>query len=82
MSLRQRSLQGVEFVVGDERLFQVAGRSRQMVQAMIDSVDHSPAPKRLLLGSDAYDRVHRALTERLANLDAQRETAISTDAAA
>lgn len=46
---------------------------------MIESVDVTPAPRRLLLGSDAYARVHQALTERLAALEAQKDVAYSTD---
>ena len=53
--------------------------SLKMVQAMIDCVGHSPAPRRLLLGSGAYAQVRAALVDRLAALDAQREVALSTD---
>jgi len=53
--------------------------SLKMVQAMIDCVDRSPTPRRLLLGSDAYAQVRAALVDRLAALDAQREVALSTD---
>ena len=51
----------------------------KMAQAMIDSADGSPAPKRLTLGSDAYTRVRAELCERIATLDAQKEIAFSTD---
>jgi hypothetical protein len=43
-----------------------------MVRAIIASVDEEKAPKRLLLGSDAYTMIHQALTERLAALEAQK----------
>jgi hypothetical protein len=43
-----------------------------MVKIMIDSVDQHPAPKRIALGSDVYTIIHKALTERLAVLEAQR----------
>ncbi len=46
---------------------------------MITSAHGDVAPKRLLLGSDAYRLVHAALTERLAALEAQKDIALSTD---
>ncbi|HHH0459098.1 TPA: SDR family oxidoreductase [Yersinia enterocolitica] len=49
------------------------------VQAMIDSVDVQPAPRRLLLGGQAYELVHKALTERLAALEAQKDVAFGAD---
>jgi NAD(P)-dependent dehydrogenase (short-subunit alcohol dehydrogenase family) len=52
----------------------------KMAQAMIDSVDRQPAPRRLVLGSDSYRYMHAALTERLAELEAQQGFASSTDA--
>ena len=52
----------------------------KMMQAMIDSVDLAVAPKRLVLGSDAYSPIHEVLTKRLAALEAQKEIALSTDA--
>lgn len=59
--------------------FPVKGDAVKMTRAMIDCVDRSPAPRRLLLGSDAYTRVRAALVERLAALDAQKDIALSTD---
>lgn len=50
-----------------------------MARAMIDSVDRSPAPRRLALGSDAYGHIRTALEDRLAALDAQKDIALSTD---
>ncbi len=58
------------------------GDAKKMVREMIASVDRSPAPRRLTLGSDAYTLVHAALTERLAALEAQKEIAFSTDISA
>lgn len=55
------------------------GDAAKMARAMIASLDQHPAPKRLTLGSDAYSLVHAALTERLAALEAQKDTALSTD---
>ncbi len=60
--------------------FHIPGDPKKMVKAMIDSVDRSPAPKRLTLGSDAYTQIRAALIERIAALDAQKEIAFSTDA--
>jgi NAD(P)-dependent dehydrogenase (short-subunit alcohol dehydrogenase family) len=55
------------------------GDPAKMAQSMIDSAEQSPAPRRLVLGSDSYKFMHDALTERLAELEAQRETAAVTD---
>jgi len=52
----------------------------KMMQAVIDSVDLAEAPKRLVLGSDAYSSIHEVLTKRLAALEAQKQIALSTDA--
>lgn len=64
----------------------LADRSRQpngdpakMVARMIASVDQTPAPKRLVLGTDSFNALQRALTERLAAVEAQKETAATTD---
>jgi len=51
----------------------------KMVKIMIDSVDQSPAPLRIALGSDSYTMIHKALTERIAALESQKELAFSTD---
>jgi len=50
-----------------------------MVKLMIESVDQDPAPKRFVLGSDSDTMMREALTERLAGIEAQKETAFSTD---
>lgn len=55
------------------------GDPARMVRAMIDSADRNPAPKRLALGSDAYKNIKAALSERLAELEAQKEIALATD---
>jgi NAD(P)-dependent dehydrogenase (short-subunit alcohol dehydrogenase family) len=59
--------------------FALTGDPLKMANAMIEVANAKPAPKRLLLGSDAYDRVHAALTERLAALGQQQEIARSTE---
>jgi hypothetical protein len=55
------------------------GDPAKMAKVMIDSVELNPAPKRIALGSDAYAAIHKALTDRLALLEAQKELALSTD---
>jgi NAD(P)-dependent dehydrogenase (short-subunit alcohol dehydrogenase family) len=55
------------------------GDPAKMAKVIIDSVDQDPAPKRIALGSDAYGVIHKALTDRLSALEAQREIALSTD---
>jgi NAD(P)-dependent dehydrogenase (short-subunit alcohol dehydrogenase family) len=59
--------------------FPKPGDPQKVAQAMIDSVERTPAPKRLALGSDAYQLIHAALSERLAALEAQRDIAFATD---
>lgn len=59
--------------------FKTPGDAVKVAQAMIDSVDVTPAPLRLLFGGDAFTRVRQALTDRLAALDAQKDLAYSTD---
>ena len=61
--------------------FPVPGDAARTVEAMIDSVDQTPAPQRLSLGSDTYNLLHAAWTERLAALEAQKQLALSVDAA-
>lgn len=66
-------------MVASAGLAMFPGDPRKVASAIIASVDQSPAPKRLTLGSDAYALIHAALTERLAELEAQKELAHSTD---
>ncbi len=58
----------------------VIGDPAKVAQAIIDSVDVSPAPRRLTLGSNAYEVLAAAWRDRLAALEAQRDLAYSTDA--
>ena len=60
--------------------FPITGDARRTAQAMISSVDCSPAPRRLTLGSGAYARVRAAWAERIEALDAQKAIAFSADA--
>ena len=55
------------------------GDPAKMAKVIIGSVDQNAAPKRIALGSDAYGAIHKALTDRLSALEAQREVAFSTD---
>jgi NAD(P)-dependent dehydrogenase (short-subunit alcohol dehydrogenase family) len=51
----------------------------KVANAIIASVEQSPAPKRLTLGPDAYREIHAALTSRLSTLEGQRDIALSTE---
>lgn len=55
------------------------GDPARMAAVIIASVDRNPAPRRIALGSDAYGHIHTALTERLAELEQQKDLALSTD---
>jgi NAD(P)-dependent dehydrogenase (short-subunit alcohol dehydrogenase family) len=55
------------------------GDPARMVEIIISSADQSPAPKRIVLGSDSYTAIMKALGERLACIEGQKETAFSTD---
>jgi NAD(P)-dependent dehydrogenase (short-subunit alcohol dehydrogenase family) len=55
------------------------GDPAKMAKAMIDSVDRNPAPARIALGGDSYTYIRKALTERLADLEAQKDLAYSND---
>lgn len=59
--------------------FRLTGDPVKMAQAMINSTEVHPAPRRLTLGRGSYERVRVALVERTAVLDAQKEIAYSTE---
>jgi NADP-dependent 3-hydroxy acid dehydrogenase YdfG len=59
--------------------FPIKGDVNKSVQAMIDSVEVSPAPLRLALGGDAYRDMRAALVARLEALDAQKELALASE---
>jgi len=62
-----------------EGTFPINNDVNKTIQAMIDVVEISPAPIRLALGKDAYDHMRASLVERLEQLDAQKELAISIE---
>ncbi|MCA6121319.1 hypothetical protein J6500_05290 [Bradyrhizobium sp. WSM 1704] len=49
------------------------------MNAIIATVDQNPAPLRHATGSDAYAALHKAMIARLAELEAQKHVAVSTD---
>jgi NAD(P)-dependent dehydrogenase (short-subunit alcohol dehydrogenase family) len=55
------------------------GDPAKMAKVMIASVDQSPAPKRVVMGSDAYNMLSAVYRERAASLEAQKALAFSTD---
>ncbi|WP_371440794.1 SDR family oxidoreductase [Thalassospira sp. TSL5-1] len=59
--------------------FVIKGDAIRTAQAMVASVDVTPAPRRVTLGSSAYHSIHAALQERLSELEAQKDIAYSAD---
>jgi NAD(P)-dependent dehydrogenase (short-subunit alcohol dehydrogenase family) len=55
------------------------GDPEKMSAKIIASVDQEPAPKRIVMGSDAYRFISTALAERLASIEAQQDEASSTN---
>ncbi|QDY09315.1 SDR family oxidoreductase [Micromonospora sp. HM134] len=55
------------------------GDLAKMAAAVVDVATGPTAPLRLALGSDAYATIRRGLTARLAELEDQRQIAVSTD---
>ena len=55
------------------------GDQAPVVAAMIEAADRDDPPRRLVLGSDAHRLVSDALRARLAEVDAQRDSAARTD---
>lgn len=53
--------------------FELTGDPMKMSDAILDVAQKSPAPRRLALGSGSYASIRQALTERLAELDAQKD---------
>lgn len=55
------------------------GDPQRMAARIIESVDHDPAPLRMVLGSDALKNTIKRLEERVADYKTQTELAASTD---
>ncbi|MFK3981033.1 SDR family oxidoreductase [Micromonospora sp. NPDC050397] len=55
------------------------GDPYRVAKAIIESAEVTPAPRRLVLGSDAYRAIRGALTGRLGELEAGRALAAATD---
>ncbi|KPI05859.1 short-chain dehydrogenase/reductase SDR [Actinobacteria bacterium OK074] len=55
----------------------MTGDPARIAAVVYDTTRHPDPPLRLALGSDTYDAVRAALTERLATLESQREIAAS-----
>ncbi|MHB0791061.1 SDR family oxidoreductase [Bradyrhizobium sp. 5.13L] len=72
-------------VVGEiRRAFASGGSARRgdpqkIAEAIIASVDQTPAPRRIALGSESFEAIRAALVTRLSELDAQKDLATSTD---
>ncbi|NWE22317.1 SDR family oxidoreductase [Pseudomonas sp. P7548] len=58
---------------------QPVGDPTKMAEIILDSVDHEPAPKRIVLGSDSWGILFKALTDRLAAVATQKDLAASAD---
>jgi NAD(P)-dependent dehydrogenase (short-subunit alcohol dehydrogenase family) len=54
------------------------GDAEKMAAKIIASAAQEPAPKRIVLGSDAWGIIHKALSDRLADVAAQKDDAAST----
>jgi NAD(P)-dependent dehydrogenase (short-subunit alcohol dehydrogenase family) len=59
--------------------FPLAGDPQKMAKAMLEIAEVQSAPRRLLLGSGAYERVRTALIQRVAELDQYKAAAMSTE---
>lgn len=59
--------------------FEAKGDPEKMARAMIDAADAPVAVKRLALGSTSFDPIRAALTQRLAELEANKAVTLSTD---
>ncbi|THV21323.1 SDR family oxidoreductase [Peteryoungia ipomoeae] len=57
----------------------IAGDPVRMVDAIVASTELAEAPLRLTLGVDAYHHVRKALSDRLAALEAQKDVALASD---
>lgn len=67
-----------ELAIADGR-FAISGDPKKVVAAMIARADVKNPPLRLTLGSDSYNGLVATWKQRLADLEAQRETALGAD---
>ena len=68
------------FESAHERLRGVLADAGKSVAAMVDAMDAERPPLRLALGSGAYASIRKALSGRLAALEAQKDIALAVDA--
>lgn len=59
--------------------FESPGDADKTIRVVVDTAEQNPPPLRLATGSDAYEAIHAALAARLAELEAQKSVAVSTD---
>jgi NAD(P)-dependent dehydrogenase (short-subunit alcohol dehydrogenase family) len=57
----------------------ITGDPAKMAEAIIETAEQYPAPRRVVLGSSAHQAITAALRERLTDIEAQRERAYRTD---
>jgi len=55
------------------------GDPAKMSTLIIESASQEPAPRRIVLGTDSWGIIRKALAERLSAVDAQKDLAASTD---
>jgi NAD(P)-dependent dehydrogenase (short-subunit alcohol dehydrogenase family) len=70
---------GVESLRAGKEASAAVGDPVKMAKLMIATVDQSPAPKRLAMGSDIYDALLTTYRERATSLQEQKALACSTD---
>lgn len=74
----RRILSGIAGGGAGESFAKLADVGRS-VDAMIAVADQAEMPRRLALGSTAFGNIHKALTARVAELEAQRDMTLSAD---
>jgi NAD(P)-dependent dehydrogenase (short-subunit alcohol dehydrogenase family) len=57
----------------------ITGDPAKMAEAIIETARQHPAPRRVVLGSNAHQAITAALRERLTDIEAQRERAYRAD---
>lgn len=64
---------------GDVPVEAMAGDHVKVVEAMIDTARLAHPPRRLLLGTDAYELVHASVRSRLEEVQRQQQSAARSD---